>query len=63
MMQMIPKWKITMTRSGAPSVVIFISDHYLSNVLRKLAEIEFDVVPQSVTIAPVTCQPATATES
>jgi hypothetical protein len=50
MMQMIPKWKITMTRSSAPSLVLFISDQFLSNVLRKLADIEFEAEPTLMSI-------------
>jgi hypothetical protein len=50
MMQIVSKWKITITRSSAPSLVIFISDRFLSNVLRKLADLELEVEPVSMSI-------------
>ena len=51
MMHVVPKWRVTLARPNAPSLVLFISDQFLSNVLRKLADIEFAQQPSDISIA------------
>jgi hypothetical protein len=53
MMQIVPKWKITIVRPSAGSLAFFISDRFLSIVLRKLADIEFEDEPVSMSIVRV----------
>jgi hypothetical protein len=50
MMQIVPKWKITLSRSSGPLLVLFISNRFLSNVLRTLADIELAEQPVSMSI-------------
>jgi len=51
MMQVVPKWRVTIARPSTAPLVLFISDQFLSNVLRKLADIELEQQPNEVTIA------------
>jgi hypothetical protein len=51
MMQVVPKWRVILAgRESAPPLVLFISDQFLSNVLRKLADIELQDEPTDLQI-------------
>lgn len=51
MMQVAPKWKITIYGSNVTETIIFyISNNFSSNVLRMVADIDFDVPASKITI-------------
>ena len=55
MMQVSPKWKVTATfDSGLPPHQIWLYDNFISNILRKVADIQFTgsglIQPVSITI-------------
>ena len=41
MMVVIPKWRVTVTFTGKPSQVFWISDPHIGNVLRQVAMMDF----------------------
>lgn len=46
-MQVLPRWKIEIHKGGSRgNQTLFISDNFLSSVLRKISEIEFSVFPE-----------------
>lgn len=47
MITVLPRWKVEIHKGGSRgSQTLFISDNFLSNVLRKISEIEFVVFPE-----------------
>lgn len=55
MLQVLPKWRITVNfPESVISQTFYISDHFVSNVTRKVAEISFEKEPRSVLIELVT---------
>ena len=51
MLQVIPKWKVVVRFSELEEpLILFISDRFMSNAMRKIADIEFERTPFSITI-------------
>lgn len=41
MMQVIPKWKVTVTFQTGSAVVVFVSERHVGNVLRTVSSMDF----------------------
>lgn len=41
MMQVLPKWKVTVTFATGREAVVWIHDNFMANVLRSVATLEF----------------------
>lgn len=50
MMVIIPKWQVEVATLSGASIIFYISDNHLSNVLRKVSDIEFEGDPQAIII-------------
>jgi hypothetical protein len=49
MMQVVSKWKIKLTSENG-EICVTINNNFLSNILRKLADIEFGINPTRIEI-------------
>jgi hypothetical protein len=50
MMQVLPKWMVTVSMQSGQHVIFYISDNFLSNVLRAVSAIEFVGEPEEIRI-------------
>lgn len=56
MMQLLAKWRVTLQfpkdarGNGLPEMRLYVSDNFMSNVLRKVSEIGFEAEPTFLTI-------------
>ena len=51
MMQVLPKWNVTIHRGvGTAPIVFYVSDNFLSNVLRKLGDRSFEPEPHELVV-------------
>jgi hypothetical protein len=52
MMQVIPKWDVTLERGDGERIEFSVCDHFYSNVLRKVADLDFGRDVTRVEIVP-----------
>jgi hypothetical protein len=45
MLQVVPRWQITVTLSSGVNRQVWIADTFIENVLRKVADMSFDINP------------------
>jgi len=59
MLQVIPKWKITVYFTEQDALTFYLHDQHFANILKKFAEIDFDRRPLRVEIAAPSLAPDT----
>lgn len=55
MMQVVPKWQVTVTKSDGSLTLFWMHDNFLANVVRKVADMQFEngiAQPKRIVIEP-----------